>query len=375
MAPIAASVAASVAATLALKAGMAFARAERGRRQTERHRRAHRQFALLPAETASDGLRRIALGQLDLAIELLAGNGLGAPDEKAVHDTRKALKRLRALMRLLRGELGEDAFQRENIALRDTGRRLSAARDAEVMVLTLDNLLESHPRELGRRADVRRLREHLVGERRAAAARTLGDGAALRRALGDLVAVRGRALGWRLHDPAGIALAEEGLERVYAQGRRRYRRAASGKGDRGRALHEWRKRVKDLRHAAEMLDRADPAGSRRARKRKVKARAHAQRLGTLAKRADALGEMLGEEHDLAVLAARLRSRESKRHDPLSRRGRKRLLKSIEKRRRKLRKRALRDGERIYKRGPGSFTHRMRDAFDASAAAAAGLTRR
>ena len=43
--------------------------------------------------------------QLDLAIELLRGESSVAP-EAAVHETRKALKRARALMRLLEGELG-----------------------------------------------------------------------------------------------------------------------------------------------------------------------------------------------------------------------------------------------------------------------------
>ena len=49
-----------------------------------------------------------------------------------MHETRKALKRLRALVRLLREELGEQAFERENAALRDVARRLAGARDAEV---------------------------------------------------------------------------------------------------------------------------------------------------------------------------------------------------------------------------------------------------
>ena len=59
-----------------------------------------------PRSRLADGLRRIALGQVDLAIELLRGAD-GEAAEEAVHETRKALKRLRAIMRLLEGELGE----------------------------------------------------------------------------------------------------------------------------------------------------------------------------------------------------------------------------------------------------------------------------
>ncbi|MCW3057232.1 MAG: domain containing protein, partial [Solirubrobacterales bacterium] len=154
MAPLATSFAASVAASVAVGVGLALARAERERRADKRRDAAERQFALLPGELPVHGLRRMALGQLDLAIGLLGG---GRPDEKAVHEIRKALKRLRALVRLLRHELGEEAFARESAALRDAGRRLAGARDAEVLLDTLDSLLERHPGRLPRRPGVKRL--------------------------------------------------------------------------------------------------------------------------------------------------------------------------------------------------------------------------
>ncbi len=376
VAPIAASVAASLAATLALGVGVALARAERDRRNHRRRQRVHRHFGLLPAEGTAEGIRRIALGQLELATELLAGNG-AKPDEKAVHETRKALKRLRALMRLLENELGEEGFERENAALRDTGRRLSAARDAEVLVGTLDALRGRHPRELGARNDIATLRQGFLAEREAAAARTLGDPALLAQVLDDLHTIRGRVLAWKLREADGLSLVEPGLQRIYRQGRARYQRAAHGKGDRGRALHEWRKRVKDLRHAAEILERSEPGGARSApqkRKRKGKKRAaRVLRIGRIAKRADDLGELLGEEHDLAVLEARVRVPGAERA-PLGRRSRKLLLKRIARRRRRLRARALRDGARLYKRRPKRFARRVEDAFEASSSASRTLRR-
>ena len=56
-----------------------------------------------------------------------------------------------------------------------------------------------------------------------------------------------------------------------------------------------------------MLERRDPdakaSGAKNTRRRKAtRARADAQRLRRLARRADELGELLGEDHDLAVLA-------------------------------------------------------------------------
>ena len=190
---IVAPLAGAVAASVAVGFGLVVARAERERRAA----RAGgvppptRRFALLRDETAASGYRRIALGQLDLAIELLGGES-STPPEKAVHETRKALKRLRALMRLLEGELGIKRADRERAVLRDAAARLAGARDAEVMVSTLDALVERHPRKLGRRRDVMELREDLERERMRAGARTLGDAVAREQVAEELANVRAR---------------------------------------------------------------------------------------------------------------------------------------------------------------------------------------
>jgi CHAD domain-containing protein len=318
---------------LATVAVVALAKGERDRRLARALRARERRFALLDGEPAADGFKRMALAQLDLAIELLAGAG-ERTGEEAVHETRKALKRLRALVRLLREELGEKTFARENAALRDVARRLAGARDAEVMVSTLEELLAGRKRGLGRERGVIELRAQLVAERDRAAARTLG--ATRGAALGELRAARARVAGWNLPDRDDLRLVEPGLRRLYRQGRRRRRGALRAKPGDARALHLWRKRVKDLRYAAQMLG-----------------------LSKLSKRADELQERLGEEHDLALLAARV----SASHGPLAgggkrrRRTRKALLKLIARRRKRLRKQALREGKRLYGNSPKRFSRR------------------
>src|SRR6267154_4041485 len=67
VAPLAATVAATLAATALVRAGAALAKAERDRRCRAQRKR-ERQFALLPGESPAEGLRRIALGQLDLVL-------------------------------------------------------------------------------------------------------------------------------------------------------------------------------------------------------------------------------------------------------------------------------------------------------------------
>lgn len=327
----------------------ALARAERERRAIRGRLREHelRHYGLLADETAEHGLKRIALGQLDLALELLHGES-DVPAEEAVHETRKALKRARALLRLLEGELGSGRTARERTVLRDAARRLAGARDAEVMVSTLDALVRRHPRKLGRRRGLVELQAHLHRERDTAVAQTLGDASSAARAqvAHELEALRARVAKWELADRSADKLVEPGLERIYRAGRAHRARASRSSPRRkpDRTLHEWRKHVKDLRYAAEILDVRDPPDAR-SRGRNAK----------LARRADALGELLGEEHDLALLRARVR-----KHKPLQRRKRTRrlLLRTIARRRADLRERALRAGKRLYERKPRRFVRRV-----------------
>ncbi len=331
--------------------GLALAKVELDRRAALARERRERRPSLLRGESAAAGVRRVALGQLDLAIELLddypraactrsdsrgaAGDSIQA-DEWTVHEVRKALKRLRALLRLLRHELGRKRFARENAVLRDCARRLAGARDAEVLLSTLEALLERHSTKLAASPGVRLLRAQLRAERDRAAAAIRDP--SLRRAIADdLRAVRGRVAGWEL-TARDAKLIEPGLERLYRQGRRNLRGARRRKDI--ETLHRWRKRVKDLRYAAETLDR----GNKRVRR--------------VARRADRLGEVLGEEHDLGILARAVRARPE--HFAGDRRARKTLLKAISRRRSELRDRALRDGERLYKRSARAFVRRLRD---------------
>jgi CHAD domain-containing protein len=357
-----------VAATAALGVGVAAAIAERDRR-TERARRTRdRQLSLLPGEPPAQGLRRMVLGQLDLAIEMLAADNSATPTAEAVHETRKALKRLRTLVKLLEDDLGAQAAASERAILRDAGRRLAGARDAEVMVSTLEALLQRHPRKLARRAGVRRLRGRLLAEREHATARLLADRVVRAQVVSDLRAVRARMAAWTPAGGSGIRSLEPALKRLYGQGRRRYVRASQGRGDRVTAMHRWRKSVKDLRYAAEALSRTHPAADKGAAAAAAKVIARAGRrasqrsapglLPMIARRADRLGERLGEEHDLVLLAERVRAE----GHGCGRGTRRALLKRIDRRRKRLRRRALQDGARLYGGAPKKLVRRVRRAY-------------
>jgi CHAD domain-containing protein len=106
-------------------------------------------------------------------------------------------------------------------------------------------------------------------------------------------------------------------------------------------LHAWRKHVKNLRYAAEALDTAGTASKRTRR---------------VARRTERLGELLGEDHDLALLAREVRKRRGLFVG--ERRTYKALLKLIARRRKRMRRRALRLGEPLYRRRPKRFAKRL-----------------
>ena len=289
-------------------------------------------FALAPGESAAAGVWRITRVRLDRAIgRLHATNGdLGA----AVHGARKDLKRLRSVVRLARDELGDQTYRRENAALRDAGRRLSGARDSQVMVETLDALTERYASDVPPNAfaafHAQLVREHERAQRglRSGGGRTV-DGV-----VDDLRAARGRAATWAA-DLDGVEGLTSGFERIYRRGRKATRAALAAPDD--EPLHELRKRVKDLWYTAEVLRPADP-----------------KRTKKLAKQASDLSDVIGSDHDLAVL-----TETAERHaDQLEPSERDLLATLIERRRAELQRAAFKAARRLYARKPKAAARRI-----------------
>lgn len=251
-------------------------------------------------------------------------------DDRAylVHEARKTIKRMRAMARLLRREIGEQEFGHVNASLREAGKRLAGARDAEVRAATLSDLRGRHPRELaGEQVDalfarMERDRAAVQGPNRELAV------------LADIAEMRRDLLRWNLIEHDSDALAA-GLRSIYGGGHRRYRRVKRSRARDPELLHDWRKRVKSLYYALDMLGgKQAPATAR------------------LTRRAEELGEALGEEHDLWMLASFLQ-----REEQVEPQTRELLLELIEQRRRRLRKRTLKLGARLYSHKPGRFAAR------------------
>jgi CHAD domain-containing protein len=322
----------------AVGVGLVLTKAELDRRRNAQSTR-KRKFSLLGEESLAQGLRRMTLGQLDLAIELLEAPRAGQ-SEWTIHETRKAIKRLRALLRLTRATLGKRRFARENRALRDCARALAGARDAEVTLATLTQLVDRHPKRLRGSLSLGRMRARLEAERHRALQNAPLSGENHSLLLKELRAIRARAIDWEFPD-RGFALVAGDLQEIYRRGRRASRRVP--KQSDSTTLHEWRKHVKDLRYSAQILTRKRPGDPDQ------------QWIARLGARADELGELLGEERDLALLAGHIH--EHRDAFAGEKRTRKVLLKLIAKRRRRLRSHALQLGGQLYGRTPKRFRKR------------------
>ena len=72
-------------------------------------------FRLRPGEAGS-GVQRVVVEQVARSMRSLISAAAGSDDEfdDGVHDVRKRLKRVRAVLRLAREPLGDDRYRAEN---------------------------------------------------------------------------------------------------------------------------------------------------------------------------------------------------------------------------------------------------------------------
>lgn len=288
-------------------------------------------YRLSLADDVPSSVRACAREQLDGARERLEQAAEDPVD--AVHDARKRLKKTRALLRLVRPALGAKASREENAALREIGRALSGTRDADVRVLTAQALAERFAGRLP--ADTfAGLRDALAAE--ADAVRERDGAAGLEPVLDALRAASARAERWPLHEADWDDLLA-GAVRAYARGRGALARAHAEPAP--ERLHDWRKRAKDLWYHQRLLMPAWPAV-----------------LEAQAEEAHVLTELLGDDHDLAMLAVRLR--DPRPLTPAVDAEREALLALVDERGAELRAAAAGLGRRVYAESPKAFGRRL-----------------
>jgi CHAD domain-containing protein len=274
-------------------------------------------------EAIDQALWRLIFDDLAAARAGLQRNG---PREERIHRTRQRLKRTRSLLAVVRPALG-DAAQNASKALAGAARLLAGARDADAAAASARGLravvpvgedagLDRIVAELDQKAAEAHQRAAPVGEVRDRLAAVEADFAKIQRPVD------------------GAGLLERALARAYRKGRHAMRQAETSLATPD--LHRWRKAVKDLWHLLKLARKRLPR----------KARSQVEGLARL-------GELLGLDHDHAVLAERLAL--SPTGDPALMRQ----LSLIARERRNLEAGAFKLGRRLYRKTPRRFEGRMR----------------
>jgi len=277
-------------------------------------------YRLNREEAVLTGLRRVVREELEAA----AKQKMDAP---GIHEARKAIKKVRAVIRLLGPSLGE-AGARDNQTLRDAGRALSQQRDSSAAVETVETLLKKFPSGVSAEAlSTLRSELQLASLPEAADASAAAVVAALNR-------TRRLVNFWRVPGN-GFEVIETGLLRTYRQGRRHLALAIEEPGV--ERFHELRKRVKDHWYHIRLLELLRP-----------------QLLSSREASLKDLQECLGDDHNLAILETKIGPGSS-------------ILPLIEQARSELRANAVAIASRLYRQKPRAYVRRMREVWDAGRA--------
>jgi CHAD domain-containing protein len=294
-------------------------------------------FSLSTKASLSESLERVLTNEVDARLAVRAGD---LDIAERVHETRKSIKRLRALLRLYRGALPHALYEREDAVLWRLGQSLGRARDAVALGESLHRLiLDAPPDARTRLADrSRELEDALV----AASETTPNDvDAALASVHDGLGALRARAADWTI-ERRGFSVIAPGLRRTYARGRRALEQARQRPSE--KRLHTLRTWVKRHQYQLTLLEPLWPDP--------IKAFRH---------EAQRLGELLGHDHDLSLL--------ERRFDGLSERPDLATLEPVlrtvtEDCHSTFQREALDLGARLYAESPARFAARYREYFDA-----------
>lgn len=232
-------------------------------------------YRLDPALPMSEGLRSVALAELDIAQTSLSTQ---SDRHTGVHSARKCFKRLRSLLILARPGMPEPVFANLQARVARIGKGLAAARDAQALFEAVDSLETNTEPGLGE-GPMQSLRGWLQ-KRRQAAEQNLAQSTASD-ALRLLLELRPRIAAMVVY-PDNFTSLSKGLELSYRATRQQYKRAfATGDVE---ELHDWRKGVQQHWRQMQLLTPCWPS--------ELSARAEAAR---------GLSQVLGEDHDIAML--------------------------------------------------------------------------
>jgi CHAD domain-containing protein len=283
-------------------------------------------YELKQGEKLPRGIRRIAKSQVErILCNLTQPKG---PKAESVHEARKSLKKARAALRLVRDELGDSAYRRDAKHLRKVARALSAQRDVQVQVNTVQELVPQFRDKLVREA-LMKLHRFLQAQLREVSHKPNGNPKKLE---SELRAARRHTKKWPVGHLKWSDIAS-GIGQTYKRGSKAFEVARRTR--KPLDLHEWRKRAKDLWYQLRIL-------------KPVKE----EPIGALAESMKKLGQLLGDDHDLFMIG------EAAKNAELSPRELEAIGELVQRRRENLQKEAFQLGRRLFSEKPSEFIERM-----------------
>jgi CHAD domain-containing protein len=283
-------------------------------------------YQLEEDETLGGGLRRILCDQLERA-------GRAAAEDSSVHKTRTHLKKARAALQLIRGDVPRHRLKQEDRRLRKIGRLVSDIRDAEVRLETVKQVRHSSGDE-ERFAETEELLAFELDSFLAAFSGWQDEVCA------RLARARATIAHWSFGEITRHQLCCN-IRRVYSHGRKRLKQAR--KSERVKDFHELRKCAKNLRYQLRILRPLHPAV-----------------IGEFSDELDSINSHLGHAHDLAFVAERLKTLAGA---GARKRGERALEALIESHRKDLQRIALALATHFYAQKPGDFAGRIAEYFD------------
>ncbi|MBA4147061.1 MAG: CHAD domain-containing protein [Verrucomicrobia bacterium] len=295
-------------------------------------------FHFKRGEGVAVGIHRLLQEQVDCSIQRFA-ECIHPGD--SVHAVRKNIKKIRAILTLVRPHFESKAYRRETEILREISKLLAPVRDTQVHLQTLKSLAAHLRIKRGDKsfAAIEHLLEMECRKVRKIFFSTHED----RKATKLLKAAKKGIAGLKIVKQKGDwKLLSHGIRDTYKCGKKGL---LTGQEEGGaEEFHEWRKSVKRLWYQMRLLSPAWP----------VVIQALNDELGRL-------GEDLGIDHDLFVLRTII---EELPASALSVKQREYLFRLIAKRQGELRREALSLGKRIYYESPAQFCKRVGQYWEA-----------
>ncbi|MGJ3238447.1 MAG: CHAD domain-containing protein [Anaerolineae bacterium] len=284
-------------------------------------------------EKLAEGITRIIDEQIDDALAQLTDEGNDR--DEAIHSARKSFKKIRAVLRLVRDQIGDTIYREQNELYRDLGRALAPMRDAYVRVMLINKLIDTLEAD-HLRSSAETMRAELVADYENTRT-TFWQSATTQEVIDRLTDERDTIHDMPLNKKKAFKVFKKGVKRIHKQGQDEmeiaYQNVPSAV-----EFHQWRKRVKYLWYHLRILKPYNP-----------------DTIADLIDQLDQLGDLLGSAHDFAVLYNTLVE-----HPETQDGAGRHLLALLDQQRGELEQQAYELGEAIYHKRTKHFIKQIKD---------------